>query len=89
MYIVQTYSCCKRALGRKSFAPFYTISVCFTDCTGETEGAIDAGGPTREMFRLVLQVIKDFKLFAGLDKQKYIAFHRMSYNKIIITLQHK
>lgn len=64
------YGCCKRAIQRKIFCPCYKISVCFTDSEGQTEGAIDAGGPVREMFRLALHQLRGSKLFIRIDTEK-------------------
>ena len=41
-----------RALNRKSFKEFGRVSIKFSDDWGQAEGAVDAGGPSRE-FRLV------------------------------------
>jgi hypothetical protein len=38
----------KRALNRKSFSPENRLSVKFTDDIGQSEGAVDMGGPARE-----------------------------------------
>lgn len=48
-----------RGLKRKGFSPYNKISVCFTNCSGQSEGAINKGGPTREMFRLLMDHIKN------------------------------
>lgn len=81
VYREDVYGCCKRAIQRKTFCPYYKVSVCFTDSEGVTEGAIDAGGPIREMFRLALSEIRESKLFTGRDTEKYINFHRDSLEK--------
>ncbi|XP_031327391.1 uncharacterized protein LOC116158703 [Photinus pyralis] len=54
VYRNDIFTCCLRALKRSSFSVFNKISVKFSDIEGLSEGAVDAGGPTREMFRLVL-----------------------------------
>ena len=40
----------KRALNRKSFSPENKLSVKFTDDIGQSKGAVDMGGPAREIF---------------------------------------
>jgi hypothetical protein len=52
-----------RHLLRKKFDPKAIISVKFADDDGNSEGAIDAGGPRREFLRLL---IKDANEHAGL-----------------------
>ncbi|KAB0805056.1 hypothetical protein PPYR_02026 [Photinus pyralis] len=54
---------------RKTFNPLHKISVKFSDYEGNAEGAIDAGGPSREMFRLVLEYLKNSELFTGKNKK--------------------
>lgn len=63
------FSCCVRAMRRKTFDPFKKISVKFSDLEGNSEGAIDEGGPTREMFRLVLSELASSNLFTGINKK--------------------
>lgn len=41
----------------------------FSDIGGNSEGALDAGGPMREMFRLVIGYIRSSKMFFGEDKK--------------------
>ena len=41
-----------RGLNRKSFSPCNKVSVKFCDDVGTTEGAVDAGGPKREFFKI-------------------------------------
>ena len=43
----------KRAMNRKSFSPRNKLSVKFTDDIGQSEGAVDMGGPAREFFTLI------------------------------------
>lgn len=54
------------------FSPLNKICVEFTDIDDVSEGAIDMGGPTREMFRLVLRYLQNSKLFNGADQSKNI-----------------
>lgn len=65
----EIFSCCVRAINRKTFNPCNKISVKFSDAVGTSEGAVDEAGPTREMFRLVLNYIKDSEMFCGTDKK--------------------
>ena len=46
-------------LGRKRFNPRATVSVKFSDDDGNAEGAVDAGGPRREFFRLLLHAANE------------------------------
>lgn len=59
---------------RKTFDPLNRISVKFSDHEGTSEGAVDEGGPTREMFRLVLAYLKDSELFVG-TSNKHISLN--------------
>lgn len=74
IYREDIYNCCKRALRRKTFSPWNRISVLFTDISNVTEGAIDLGGPTREMFRLLLGYLKNSKIFEGDEYSKNLRF---------------
>ena len=56
-----------RALTRKSFSPQNKISVKFCDDVGNSEGAVDLGGPKREFFTLVLDWLMNSHLFCGSD----------------------
>ncbi|XP_031327894.1 uncharacterized protein LOC116159120 [Photinus pyralis] len=80
VYRNDIFTCCLRALKRSSFSVFNKISVKFSDIEGLSEGAVDAGGPTREMFRLVLNFVKDSRMFFGLDK-KYMRLDLDAMNK--------
>lgn len=71
------FNCCIRALRRKTFRPFNKMSVKFSDCEGGTEGAIDEGGPTRELFKFVLNFVQNSQLFTGAMK-KHISLHNNS-----------
>lgn len=64
----------KRALTRKSFQPSHRMSVKFTDDSGQSEGAVDWGGPMREFFTLVIQHIHDSSLLCGPENQKVLSF---------------
>lgn len=76
----EIFDCCVRALQRKSFSPFNKLSVKFSDIEGKSEGAVDVGGPTREMCRLVINHIKDSRLFFG-DNEKYITLNGRALEK--------
>lgn len=52
-----------RAVQRKSFSPENKISVKFTDDSGMAEGAIDLGGPQRELFTLVMHYLANSQMF--------------------------
>lgn len=41
----------------------------FSDIEGSSEGAVDDGGPTREMFRLVMAFLSSSNLFTGTDRK--------------------
>ena len=64
----------KRALTRKSFCAKNKMSVKFTDDIGNSEGAVDLGGPMKEFFTLVLQWMVTSQLFCGPEHHKYISF---------------
>lgn len=80
IYRADIFNCCIRALRRKTFFPFNKISVLFSDIEGNSEGAVDAGGPMREMFRLVIGYIRNSRMFFGEDK-KYITLDGESLQK--------
>ncbi|KAF5276798.1 hypothetical protein FQR65_LT16177 [Abscondita terminalis] len=80
IYREDIFNCCVRAVQRKTFKPFNKISVMFSDIEGNSEGAVDIGGPTREMFRLLLEYIKNSRLFFGNEK-KYITLNREALEK--------
>ena len=63
----------KRALSRKSFSPKNKVSVKFMDDIGNSEGAVDLGGPMREFFTLVIQWIVDSPMFCGQENHKFIS----------------
>ncbi|KAB0804434.1 hypothetical protein PPYR_01404 [Photinus pyralis] len=71
IYRADIFNCCNRALRRKMFSPFNKISVLFSDIEGNSEGAVDAGGPMREMFRLVIGYIQNSRMFFG-EEKKYL-----------------
>ena len=55
-----------RCLQRESFSPKATISVCFADDFGNSEGAVDIGGPRREFLRLLVKAANEHSgIFGG------------------------
>ena len=62
-----------RAITRKSFQEDGRISVKFSDDIGKSEGAIDAGGPTREFLRLAVAAAVNSSIFEGSDTNKCLA----------------
>ena len=50
------------------------MSVKFTDDIGNSEGAVDLGGPMKEFFTLVMQWMVTSQLFCGPEHHKYISF---------------
>ena len=67
-----------RGLNRKSFSPCNKISVKFCDDVGTSEGAVDAGGPKREFFTLVLNWSMNSQLFSGSNHCKYLSCNASS-----------
>lgn len=58
----------RRAIHRKNFQPLNHISVRFADDYGQSEGAVDSGGPKRELFRLVMKELQQqTSIFTGED----------------------
>ena len=55
-----------RCLQRKRFSRSAIISVCFADDFGNSEGAVDIGGPRREFLRLVVKAANEHSgIFGG------------------------
>ena len=48
------WECANRGFNRKSFSPTYKMPVKFTDDIGNSEGAVDLGGPKRELLTLLV-----------------------------------
>lgn len=80
IYRQDIFQCCIRGIKRKSFDPLNKLDVKFTDIEGTSEGAVDVGGPTREMFRIVLAYIKESNLFIGNEK-KFLTLNAASLEK--------
>ncbi|KAK7922263.1 hypothetical protein WMY93_009165 [Mugilogobius chulae] len=66
-------SCAFRAFRRQRFSCIHRLKVQFLDGQGLSEGAVDDGGPTRELFRLLLAAIRDSQYFEGSEDSKNIA----------------
>lgn len=71
----EAFTCCVRAMNRKSFKPENRISVLFTD-----EEAIDDGGPSREFWRLLLIHLKNSNLFSGTEESKNVSLNNNALN---------
>ena len=71
-----------RALNRKSFKEFGRLSIKFSDDWGQAEGAVDAGGPSREFLRLVVDSIINSSIFAGTGTAKYLEKSDIGENKL-------
>ena len=55
---------------RVKFNASHPLSVKFADGSGQSEGAVDRGGPTREFLRLAIRQMFDSKMFGGTDRNK-------------------
>jgi len=63
----------RRAVLRSSYTALKTISVKFTDDIGTAEGAVDEGGPRREMLQLTMEHLRNTScLFAGPSDHKHL-----------------
>ena len=63
-----------RALKRKTFKPMARIDVNFSDTfTGRSESGIDAGGPSREFARLLMQAVVRNSIFEGSEYAKILS----------------
>lgn len=65
----------RRAINRKNFKPNEHISVRFADDFGQSEGAVDSGGPKRELFRLLLKEMQNTPAFTGDDDAKLFSLN--------------
>ncbi|KAJ1156147.1 hypothetical protein NDU88_008871 [Pleurodeles waltl] len=63
----------RRAFLRKTYKATNRISVMFTDSSGNSEGAVDFGGPTREFLRLLMHYLQHSKLFEGPENRKTLS----------------
>ncbi|XP_062304842.1 G2/M phase-specific E3 ubiquitin-protein ligase-like [Osmerus eperlanus] len=62
-----------RGFKRSSYNPRHRISVTFSDDSGNTEEAIDLGGPRREFLRLLMQALKQSSMFEGAEESQNLA----------------
>nr|XP_023696128.1 G2/M phase-specific E3 ubiquitin-protein ligase-like isoform X2 [Paramormyrops kingsleyae] len=67
-----------RAMRRPNFSARKRIDVKFTDDEGNSEGAVDMGGPMREFFRLAFQHIRQSPMFTGSDYERVLECHMCS-----------
>jgi hypothetical protein len=67
-----------RGFKRKSFSPTKKISVKFMDDIGQSEGAIDAGGPRRKFLTLVLDYLRSSSLFVGKYNSKFLTSYALN-----------
>lgn len=96
IYREDPFGCCVRTMRRPGFNPFNRVSVMFSDVEGTSEGAVDEGGPCREMFRLSLSWLKDSAMFSGTHKKNLTlcgnALHKNLYYEagrlIVLSLVH-
>lgn len=72
---------CKLTLQRRNFDPFNRLSVNFVDSDDKTEGAIDGGGPSAEMFRLCMSYFQTSCLFEGKTNSKQLTYHINEINE--------
>ncbi len=63
---------------RAKFNVSHSLSVKFADGSGQSEGAVDRGGPTREFLRLAIRQMFDSKMFGGTDRNKVFLFDQES-----------
>jgi len=60
------WQCAKRAFARHTYSPSHTMDVKFIDDIGQSEGAVDQGGPRREFLQLLLDhIFHNSMLFCG------------------------
>ena len=55
---------------RAKFNASHPLSVKFADGPGQSEGAVDRGGPTREFLRIAIRQMFNSKMFGGTDRNK-------------------
>ena len=61
-----------RAFRRRNFNCMCKLDIVFVDDDGTAEGAIDAGGPSREFFRLLLNEVVNSPFLEGPDEAKHL-----------------
>lgn len=58
---------------KRKFNPSAVISIRFADSHGDSEGAVDAGGPRREYLRLLVRAVnKTSSVFSGPEDRRTI-----------------
>ncbi|XP_013888119.1 uncharacterized protein LOC106535614 [Austrofundulus limnaeus] len=62
-----------RAFRRTRFNPLHQLTVTFVDVEGESEGAVDDGGPSREFLRLLVAALRDSRYFEGPEDRKNLS----------------
>ena len=63
----------RRGVLRSTFQRTSPMTVVFTDSVGTAEGAVDEGGPRREMLQLAMNYLRtDSHLFIGRSGHKHI-----------------
>jgi hypothetical protein len=79
-----------RAFKKTRFQARSRMSVMFMDDVGQSEGAIDTGGPTHEFFTLLFHKFMENGMFDGTEEKKMIvpsdqgeqlAYSRISFDK--------
>ena len=63
-----------RGFKRSTYNPTFAMRVRFTDDVGQSEEALDTGGPTREFLTLLIDAMKTRRVFDGKDHSKYLSF---------------
>lgn len=63
-----------RGFKRSSFDPTVDMLVKFSDDAGQTEEAVDTGGPKREFLSLLMECLKRRRIFDGPENCKYLTF---------------
>ena len=65
----------RRAILCKQYSPRKSISVKFTDDMGQSEGAVDQGGPKHELFQLLINYLASASpVFMGPDSGKHLSY---------------
>jgi hypothetical protein len=63
----------KRAFLRSTYSAYARMSVKFMDDLGVAEGAVDEGGPRRELLQLLMEYLATSPLFVGPAKAKHLS----------------
>ncbi|XP_041830782.1 uncharacterized protein LOC121633001 [Melanotaenia boesemani] len=62
-----------RAFRRTHFNPCHRLMITFVDDEGQSEGAVDDGGPSREYLRLLISALRDSRYFEGPESSKNLS----------------